>query len=155
MASPKLIAVQALLSATKDQTLKFFDLSEEQLSRTYGAGKWSIKQILHHLTDSELIFHERLKRIIAEPKQVIWAYNQELWNDVFNYEHEPLGNKKAVYELCRDMNYTLAEKYFDKYADKEFVHSEAGLRIFKDEFERVALHNDAHNQQMQKALSGL
>ncbi len=60
-----------LFTSTKEQTLVYFDLEEDALQKTYGEGKWTIRQILHHLTDSEHIFLERLKRIIAGPKQVI------------------------------------------------------------------------------------
>lgn len=142
-----------LLTSTKDQTLTYFDLEDNVLNKTYGEGKWSNRQILHHLTDSELIFHERLKRIIAEPKGVIWAFNQDQWNDAFDYKNEPLKNKKTVYEICRELNYALIEKYYDQFCEKEFVHSETGLGTLKEEFERVAEHNLNHIQQIQMALS--
>lgn len=142
-----------LLISTRDQTLGYFDLEDNALDKTYGAGKWSIRQILHHLTDSELIFHERLKKIIAEPKHVVWACNQDQWNDAFDYKNEPLKNKKTVYEICRELNYGLIGKYYTQFCEKEFVHSEEGLRTLKLEFEKVALHNLNHIQQVQLALS--
>ncbi|OYU97395.1 MAG: hypothetical protein CFE21_03635 [Bacteroidetes bacterium B1(2017)] len=46
-----------------------FDLSETDLQRNYGPGKWNIRQILHHLTDLDYLFIGRLKKVMAEPKQ--------------------------------------------------------------------------------------
>ncbi|HEU5290140.1 MAG TPA: DinB family protein [Cyclobacteriaceae bacterium] len=142
----------ASLNLTREQTLHFFELDEPMLQRTYGRDKWSIRQILHHLCDSEQIFMERLKRIIAEPKQVIWAYDQDKWNDAFDYQVSPLGDKKQLYNLCRLFNMELVDKFFDTHHDKPFIHSEAGLRKLGEEFERIAIHNNDHIKQIETAL---
>ncbi|MBK9727031.1 MAG: DinB family protein [Saprospiraceae bacterium] len=141
-----------LLQDTKSFTIQCFDLSDNELNKTYGEGKWNVRQILHHLTDTEYLFAGRLKKIIAEPKQVIWAFNQDDWNKAFDYLNEPLTGKKELYSICREMNYKLIEKYYDEYNQKEFVHNETGLRTLQIEFEKVALHNKSHNVQMKIAL---
>ncbi len=146
------LEILRLLLDTKSNTISFFDLSENELNKTYGKGKWNIRQILHHLTDVEYLFIGRLKKIIAEPKQVIWAFNQDDWNIAFDYLNEPLTNKKELYSLCREMNYKLIEKFYDEYNQKEFVHNETGLRTLQIEFEKVALHNQSHNEQIKIAL---
>jgi DinB superfamily len=142
-----------LLIFTKNETLKFFDLPVSELEKSYSAGKWSIKEILHHLTDTEIQFQYRLKKIIAEPRQLIGASDQHEWNIAFNYKNEPLKNKRQVFEICRDLNYELIDNFYEKYSEKEFVHSEEGLRTLKDEFEEVATHNQRHNQQIEMALA--
>ncbi len=141
-----------LLQHTKSFTIQCFDLSTTELSKTYGDGKWSVRQILHHLTDTEYLFIGRLKKIIAEPKQVIWAFDQDEWNKAFNYFNEALTGKKELYSLCREMNNQLIEKYYDSFHQKEFVHNETGLRTLQIEFEKVALHNQSHNDQIKMAL---
>jgi DinB superfamily len=141
-----------LLHTTKLDTLPFFDLADGALAKAYGPGKWTVRQILHHLTDTEMLLHERLKRIIAGPKQVVWAFDQDAWDHAFDYAHAPLGNKKQVYALCRELNIQLIETYYDSHGPQEFVHSETGLRTVKDEFEKVALHNQGHIGQVRRAL---
>ncbi len=141
-----------LLTSTKNQTLEFFTLEGDVLQKTYGPGKWSIRQILHHLADSEHIFLERLKRVIAGPRQVVWAYDQDMWNNAFNYLNEPLGDKGKLFEICRELIKDLFDRQYDNLG-VDFVHSEAGLRILREEFERVATHNLNHIQQIQIALS--
>ena len=142
-----------LLQDTKSFTIPCFDLSNIELNKNYGDGKWTIRQILHHLTDTEYLFVGRLKKIMAEPKQVIWAFNQDEWNETFDYVNESLTSKKELYSLCREMNSELIEKYYDQFKDKEFVHSITGLRTLQMEFEKVALHNHSHNEQIKKALA--
>mgnify|MGYP006391923683 CR=1 FL=1 len=130
-----------------------FDLSNIELNKNYGDGKWTIRQILHHLTDTEYLFVGRLKKIMAEPKQVIWAFNQDEWNETFDYVNESLTSKKELYSLCREMNRELIEKYYDQFKDKEFVHSITGLRTLQMEFDKVGLHNHTHNEQIKIALA--
>jgi len=144
-----------LLAETKARTISAFDLTASELSRTYGQGKWSIRQILHHLTDTEYLFVGRLKKIIAEPKQVIWAFNQDDWDRAFDYQNAPLDGKKELYAMCREVNIQLVDQFFEQYGAKEFVHNETGLRTLQMEFEKVALHNQSHNQQIEIALKQL
>jgi hypothetical protein len=40
------------LTTTRNETLKYFDLGEEDLERTYGPGKWSVRFLLHHLAET-------------------------------------------------------------------------------------------------------
>jgi hypothetical protein len=142
----------ALLEQTGAITMGFFDLPEADLAKAYGPGKWTVRQLLHHLTDTELLLHERLKRIIAEPGQVVWAFDQDRWDAAFGYAQAPLGNKKQVFAACRELNIQLVRDCYDAFADTQFVHSQTGLRTAREEFEKVALHNQGHIAQVQKAL---
>ena len=141
-----------LLTDTQEKTLSFFDLPFAQLQKTYGEGKWNIRQVLHHLTDTEFVFHARFKTIIAEPKQLLWRADQNDWNAAFKYIDAPLDGKKELFQLLREQNKMLIVNYYDEYGAKEFVHSSRGLCTLRDEFEKLATHNRKHNGHIQLAL---
>jgi hypothetical protein len=42
--------------------------------------------------------------------------------------------------------------HYEKDGHREFVHSETGVRTLKDEFDKVASHNEHHLQQIELAL---
>ncbi len=67
------------LERTRDETMGYFSLGDADLARTYGPGKWSVRFILHHLADSETVFLYRIRRVVSEPGQVIWVYDQDAW----------------------------------------------------------------------------
>jgi hypothetical protein len=140
------------LIETKRQTEIYFDLSENDLQKTYSIGKWNVRKILIHLADAESVLHERIKRIIAEPKQVIWAFDQDLWCKNLDYENFPLEISKSLFLANRQSIIFLADKFYQEMGDKEFVHSQTGLRTLKDEFEKVANHNQGHLNQIEIAL---
>lgn len=141
-----------LLTDTGLETAGFYDLPRQSLLKTYGEGKWNIQQILVHLADVESILNERIKRVIAEPKQVIWAFDQELWCTNLDYENYPLEISKSLYLANRQSIIYLATNYYIKSGDNEFIHSETGLRTLKNEFDKVAVHNQGHINQIKTAL---
>ena len=137
---------------TKNEIIKHFDLPIEILSKSYGDGKWTIKEILVHLADAESVLLDRIKRVIAEPKQVIWAFDQDLWSENFDYASYPLEISKAVFSANRENIIYLAEKYYENLGKNEFIHSETGLRTLKDEFDKVVWHCQGHLEQIKSAL---
>ena len=79
------------LLSTRDQTLRFFELSDEDLSRSYAPAKWSIRFIMHHLADAEAVLSERIRRTISEPRPVLWAFDQDKWAAGLDYSQMRLG----------------------------------------------------------------
>lgn len=143
----------AQLLDTKSKTLAYYHLDEFYLLKRYGEGKWTIKQILTHLADAESVLYDRIRRIIAEPKQVLWAFNQDLWCINLAYEKYPLELSERLFSSVRDNVIYLAGNYYLSDGHKEFIHSETGIRTLKDEFDKVASHNLAHLHQIETALS--
>jgi len=142
------------LEATKNQTLRYFDLGNEQLDRSYGSGKWSVRFILHHLADSETVLFDRIRRILSEPKQVLWAFDQDAWARGLDYSTIPLDLSRRIYDAVRAGIIYQARMHYDKSGHREFVHSETGIRTLKDEFDKVVSHNEHHLEQIDLALKG-
>jgi hypothetical protein len=141
------------LEATRDETLKYFNLSEENLARTYAPGKWSVRFILHHLADSETVFNDRIRRVLSEPRQVLWVYDQDAWANGLDYARVPLELSRRIYEPVRSAIIYFARLHYENNGHLEFVHSTTGVRTLKDELEKVAWHNAHHLNQIRTALS--
>ena len=45
-----------------------------------------------------------------------------------------------------------ARLHYESDGHREFVHSETGVRTLKDEFDKVAAHNEHHLRQIELAL---
>jgi hypothetical protein len=140
------------LEATRDETLALFSLSETDLARSYGPGKWSVRYILHHLADSETVFLDRIRRILSGHRPVIWATDQDAYAKVFDYSRVPMALARPMFESVRNAVIYYAGLHYDKNGHLEFVHSETGLRTLKQEFDKVAAHNAKHLGQIRAAL---
>lgn len=142
------------MERTRDETVRYFSLGDAELARTYGPGKWSVRFLLHHLSDSETVFYDRICRVLSEPRQVIWVYDQDAWAKGLDYEHRPLDISKNVYEPVRAAIIYYAGLHYERDGKLEFVHSVTGVRTLKDELEKVANHNEHHLAQIRTALRG-
>jgi hypothetical protein len=140
------------LETTRDETLKYFSLDQPDLMRTYGPGKWSVRYILLHLSDSETVLFDRIRRVLSEPRQVLWVYDQDAWAKGLDYSQTPLDLSRRVYESVRNAIIYYAGKYYEQKGHLEFVHSVTGVRTLKDEFDKVASHNEHHLGQIRSAL---
>jgi hypothetical protein len=140
------------LETARDRTLRYFDLNDEQLARSYAPGKWPVRFLLHHLADSETVLYDRIRRAISEPRGVVWAFNQDAWAAGLNYSQVPLEVSRRSYESVRAGVIYQARMHYTTNGHREFVHSETGVRTLKDEFDKVAWHNEHHLGQIEQAL---
>src|SRR5215468_9222725 len=140
------------LERTKAETLNYFNLADEDLQTNYGPGKWSVRYVLHHLADAESILFYRIRRVISEPKQVIWVFDQDAWAKKLDYSTVPLELAKSIYVSSREGIIYYARLRYENSDEIKFVHSETGLRTLKDEFDKVVSHNRQHVGDIEKAL---
>jgi hypothetical protein len=141
------------LERTRDETLEFFSLSEAELAQTYAPGKWSVRYVLLHLADSETVLFDRIRRILSEPRQVLWVYDEDAWARGLDYSSVPLDISRRVYESVRGAIIYYASQFYEQKGHLEFVHSVTGVRTLRDEFDKVASHNEHHLAQIRTALS--
>jgi len=112
------------LKQTRDQTLSFFELSHADLDKTYSPGKWNVRYLLCHIADAETVFYNRIRRVLSEPRQVIWAFDQDAWAKKLDYDQFPLAISMDIYRSERASIIFLAEKYYLVDGQKDFGHSE-------------------------------
>jgi DinB family protein len=141
------------LEATRDETLEHFHLGDPELASCYAPGKWPVRFILHHLADAETVLFDRIRRVLSEPRRVLWAFDQDGWARGLDYAERPLELSRRIYEATREGVIYYARTSYAENGHLEFVHSETGVRTLKDEFDKVAWHNEHHLAQIRAALA--
>jgi hypothetical protein len=149
------VVIIDLLDTTRDETVRHFQLGEPALSSRYAPDKWSIRFLLHHLADAETVMFERIRRILSEPRPVLWAFDQDAWAKALDYSTLPLNLSRQVYMSARAGIRYYAEAHYESLGHLEWVHSETGVRTLKDEIDKVAWHNEHHLRQVRAALGRL
>ena len=131
------------LERTRQETLAHFDLADDRLDRTYGPGKWSVRFVLHHVAETEMVLHERIRRIVSEPRQqVLWGFDPYAW--AVDYAQMPLAHSSAIFDAVRTANVWQLRRHLEAQGDTPWIHSVTGLRTLRDEAEKVAAHNETH-----------
>jgi hypothetical protein len=143
------------LERTRIETLTCFELSQDKIDKNYGSGKWTVRYILHHLADAETVLYERIRRVISEPRQVLWSFDQVAWANKLNYDEVPLDISRHIYAAVREGIIHYARVHYDESSQLEFVHSETGVRTLREEFDKVVWHNQKHLEQIRRAVGKL
>src|SRR5687767_5891628 len=141
------------LERTRDETLGYYELKDNELDRPYAPGKWSVRYLLHHLADAETVLYDRVRRVISEPRQVLWVFDENAFAKGLDYSTVPLEMSRGIYKAVRTGNIYYARQHYEKNGHLEFVHSVTGVRTLKDEMEKVAAHNAHHLAQIKAALA--
>jgi hypothetical protein len=142
-----------LLTHNKLETVPLFDLPAVELAKTYAPGKWNVRQLLIHLADAESMLCNRIKQTIAEQNPALPGFDQDLWVSELDYANYPMDLAKRCFLSARETVIYLAGLHYANSESRTFVHSETGLRTLKQEFDKVALHNSTHLQQIREALA--
>src|SRR2546430_13205207 len=140
------------LERTRNETLKCFSLDRGDVPRTYAPGKCSVGYILHRLSDSETVFFDRIRRVLSEPRPVLWVMDQDAWARGLDYSRVPLDLSRQVYESVRNAIIYYAGVHYERSGHLELVHSVDGVRTLRDEFDKTAAHNEHHLSQIRLAL---
>src|SRR5947207_12835062 len=126
------------LERTRDETLKCFSLDRGDLARTYAPGKWSVGYILHHLSDSETVFFDRMRRVLSEPRPVLWVMDQGAWGRGPDYSDVPVRISQRVYGSVRNATAHDPSVQYRGSGDPEFGPSALADRGWWDEVRQVA-----------------
>ena len=140
------------LQETRDETLEYYALADADLAKSYAPGKWSVRFILTHLADTETVFYDRIRRILSEPRQVLWAMDQDGWARGLDYASVPVQVSARIFEAVRAGVIHQAGLHYERDGQLEFIHSLTGVRTLRDEFDKVANHNAHHLEQIRTAL---
>ena len=142
------------LQRLMNETLPYFSAPREQLDRAYAPGKWTLREVLVHLSDSETVILDRLRRAAAEPAPHFDAFDQDRWAELLQYKTRDLSVARAQFEAARRSIIELASTMPLEVDARTGVHSETGTRSFAQLLAAVQTHNAHHLAQAKACAEG-
>ena len=92
------------LETVGQQTCDLFgNLSDEQGGYAYASGKWSLKTLLQHLTDTEKVFSYRALRFSRKDQSLVSGFDEELWAENSYAETRTLESLLNEFRLNRKL----------------------------------------------------
>jgi hypothetical protein len=112
-------------------------------------GKWSIRQIVAHVADSELVCAHSFRQMIAEENPTMIAYDQEAWAKNLDYARRKPKQSLESFRHMRAENYELLKDLPESAYARTGNHSLRGSITLRDLLELLAQHAESHARQMQ------
>jgi len=125
-------------------------ITEKELDARPAPGKWSAREITHHLADSEMIAAIRLRMLLAEDAATIRAYDQKLYAGRLHYDR-PIQASLAAFRAACESTAELLERMTEGEWARQGTHSESGRYSPEKWLEVYAQHAHTHAEQIRKA----
>jgi hypothetical protein len=103
-----------ILETQIEQTVDLLNsLSEEKADYCYAPGKWSIKQVVGHMIDSERIMSYRALRFARSDGTALPGYDENAYVDDANFETQTLAALTEEYRALRMATLALFRSFDD------------------------------------------
>jgi len=143
------------LARARDETLGFFRATgAAELGRSYAPGKWTMRQLLIHIADAETVLFDRLRRLQAEEKPLLWAFDENRWAEHLLYDRRSLEVAGALFAATRGAVIELAAIIPAERHVRAGIHSEAGRKTFAEVLAHVLWPHQHHHEQIRACAAG-
>lgn len=127
------------------------DLDETRLTRLEAEGKWSVHDVVAHLSDLEMVYAVRIRTILAGAggDNPLPSLAQNAWVERV-HRREPLSELMEQFRFHRRMNLALLERLSEEEIARTGVHPEYGAISIRDAFGRIERHDEKHLAQIER-----
>ncbi|HWF10684.1 MAG TPA: DinB family protein [Bryobacteraceae bacterium] len=140
-----------VIRATPVQLEKLIQsIGPEKLNVSPAPGKWSVRDIISHLADCEIVFAFRLRQTLAEEHPVIQPFDQDRW--AAPYPHYDARTALAAFSALRQWNVALIAGLKPEDFERTMNHPERGDMTFRTVVETMGGHDRNHLPQIEAVL---
>jgi hypothetical protein len=144
----------AVLRATLDEVPRLVaTASTEQMSRSPAPGEWSPRQVLNHLSDSDLVTGVRIRMIVTQDRPALVGYDQEAWTERFGSLDATPQETVDRWLALRRANLRMYESLRPEEWDRVGLHSERGTESVRLTIQLQAGHDRVHLDQLRRGLA--
>ena len=135
------------------QALK--DFPPELLTSRPLPGKWTAREIIHHLADSESTSAHRLRKLLVEDRPVIQGYDQDQFAIHLKYNERDTAPALDAFRAARATTAQLLTLMSADDWQREGEHSESGRYTPETWLKIYAEHAHNHAAQIRRLRSAL
>lgn len=146
-------AVEVLRVFPQQLRLLTLDISEEQLDTPYREGGWTIRQLVHHISDSHNHCYNRIRWTLSEDAPTIKAYDQDAYAAMEDYKTAPIAWSLMHIEMLHHKIVYMLQRINGKQWNRHFVHPETNAEVSMKELALTyAWHSMHHFSHIKNAL---
>lgn len=129
-------------------------LTDQQLDTPYREGGWTIRQVVHHLSDSHHNSYIRFKWALTEDRPVIKFYYEKLWADLDDARTGPIQMSLDHLRAVHVKLVYLLKSLTDDQLNRTFIHPEHSEETsLKENIGKYAWHSRHHLQHIKNLIN--
>jgi DinB family protein len=121
--------------------------TDEELDARPAPGKWTAREIVHHLADSEMTAAVRARLLVAVDSPQIVGFDQDEFARRLHYDR-PVEASLEAFKAARRATAELLERLSESDWAREGTHSEVGRYTLERWLEIYAAHAHRHAEQI-------
>ena len=119
-------------------------LTPTQLRTPAPPGRWSVLEVVCHLADFEIVYADRMKRILAEDRPTFFSGDPDKFAARLDYAHRDLDEELAVIGSVRRQVTRILHSASPADFERIGIHSEDGPLTLETLLKRIAEHIPHH-----------
>jgi hypothetical protein len=145
------LKVQAATPRKLERMLK--GAPSSKLRKRPAPGKWSVAEIVAHISDAELVGGYRIRAILGDPGTQIIGFDQDAWVTALHYDKR--DPRKSFEQFCalRAANLALLKTLTPEQWEHYGIHSERGKESVAHIARMFAGHDINHLAQIERILA--
>jgi hypothetical protein len=118
-------------------------------------GKWSAREIVHHLGDSESTSAWRIRRLLVEDNPLIQGYDQDEFATRLRYNDRDMAPALEAFRCARESTMQVIDLMTEDDWKRQGTHSESGAYTNEDWLRIYAKHAHNHADQIRRLRDAL
>jgi hypothetical protein len=124
-------------------------LTPEQEATPERPGKWSVRQVVQHLADSDLVGAFRFRMVLAHDAPELPGYDQDLWAERLGYQDVDLATSLEQFSYLRRLNLRVLRRATpEDMRQRVMRHAERGDEPLHHMIKLYAGHDIVHLRQI-------
>jgi hypothetical protein len=141
----------AVLKQTATALQRIVDSTpDDVLARPEAPGKWSMREVLAHLADSDLVWGWRLRLILSQDRPTLTGYDQDAWAQRLGYADISATDSVAMFTALRTSNLRLVQRASPQDLERVGIHVERGEERLSHQLRLYAGHDILHLNQLDR-----
>ena len=125
-------------------------ITPEEMDAKPGPGRWSVREIIHHLADSEMTAAVRLRLLLAQDRPTIHGYDQDEFARRLYYDR-PHEVSLELFQIVRQSTAEILDRLKPAEWVREGTHTEAGSYGVEGWLKIYSAHAHKHARQIRVA----
>jgi hypothetical protein len=130
-------------------------MTEKELHARPVPGKWSTHEVVCHLADAEILYADRMKRVIAERNPTFFSADQDVHVAYLAVPERNVDDEVQLVELVRRQMASILKTLRPEAFLRQGVHSEDGPMTLETLLERIADHIPNHVKHIKEKREAL